>query len=68
MLSQDQRCANPYCGESLVVLYHLDHIVPVASGGTSEDSNLQLLCPTCNMRKGAKDYEEWLEEYVAAIR
>jgi 5-methylcytosine-specific restriction endonuclease McrA len=34
---------------------HIDHIRPIAMGGTSARSNIQLLCPTCNRRKGAKD-------------
>lgn len=39
--------------------YHVDHIVPIARGGTGEPGNLQILCPTCNMKKGAKDPIEW---------
>lgn len=30
-----------------------DHIIPVAMGGGSTSRNLQLLCETCNRRKGA---------------
>jgi tetratricopeptide (TPR) repeat protein len=30
-----------------------DHIIPVARGGASTERNLQLLCETCNRRKGA---------------
>ena len=32
----------------------LDHIVPVVNGGPSSDGNVQLVCPTCNKRKGVK--------------
>lgn len=35
--------------------YHLDHIEPLALGGPHCDSNMQLLCPSCNIRKSAKD-------------
>lgn len=40
------------CGETewLVV----DHIIPVINGGTSDQSNLQTLCPPCNGAKGTK--------------
>jgi 5-methylcytosine-specific restriction endonuclease McrA len=34
--------------------YHVDHIVPLALGGSNWASNLQILCPPCNMSKGAK--------------
>ena len=46
------RCA--YCRrpESLVgVTFHLDHIMPVSSGGPSERDNLALACGTCNDHK-----------------
>lgn len=35
-------------------LAEIDHIVPVALGGPTVPGNLQLLCKTCNRRKGAK--------------
>lgn len=35
-------------------LYTLDHIVPVALGGTNDPSNLQVLCNQCNAKKGTK--------------
>ncbi len=35
--------------------YHLDHIKPLSKGGLHEDSNIQLMCPTCNKSKGNSD-------------
>lgn len=32
----------------------VDHIVPLARGGTNEIENVQLLCQPCNRRKGAR--------------
>ena len=43
------RCEN--CGESTKYL-QIDHKVPVSRGGTNDPSNLQVLCPSCNAKKG----------------
>lgn len=42
------------CGQSLGDDYHLDHIMPLALGGSNTDENIQLLTATCNMQKNAK--------------
>ena len=34
---------------------HLDHVMPVARGGTNQQQNFQLLCPPCNLMKGSSD-------------
>jgi 5-methylcytosine-specific restriction enzyme A len=31
---------------------HIDHVVPLARGGTNAMDNIQLLCSRCNLRKG----------------
>lgn len=45
-------CAN--CRKSLKTSYHVDHVLPLALGGSHWITNIQLLCPPCNQRKGAK--------------
>lgn len=50
--SQKNKCY--CCSAKLSLGYHLDHIVPIALGGLNVDSNIQLLCPACNIKKGAK--------------
>lgn len=32
----------------------IDHVYPVSRGGTNELDNLQVLCGTCNLKKGNK--------------
>jgi hypothetical protein len=36
------------------VVMHIDHVIPLAEGGTNALSNLQLLCAKCNLAKGKK--------------
>lgn len=50
--AQRSRCI--YCRASLAKAYHVDHIMPLKLGGAHEPKNLQLLCPTCNVRKSAR--------------
>lgn len=39
--------------------YHVDHIMPLALGGSNWPTNLQCLCPACNLSKGAKHPDIW---------
>jgi len=66
MAAQYGLCAAPHCEESIEHAYHVDHVDPLVNGGTNWPDNLQLLCPTCNCSKGAKDYEIWCEEKINA--
>ena len=49
---QNFKCAE--CGASTKKKKHVDHIMPLALGGSNWPSNLQILCPFCNDSKGAK--------------
>ena len=31
--------------------FHIEHVIPVCLGGRTEDTNLVLACPGCNLRK-----------------
>lgn len=35
-------------------LFQIDHIFPMSKGGKTTEDNLQLLCRSCNMKKGDK--------------
>jgi 5-methylcytosine-specific restriction endonuclease McrA len=51
--AQKSRCA--YCRTKLGRKRHVDHIQPIARGGSNWPHNLQLLCVPCNMQKLAQD-------------
>lgn len=52
--AQGHKCG--YCRADLrKTKKHLDHIVPLALGGSNDRTNLQYLCAPCNLSKGAKD-------------
>ena len=54
MKLQQGKCA--CCRVSLKeVKHHIDHMTALSRGGSNDNSNLQLLCATCNLQKGAKD-------------
>lgn len=57
MERQKFKCAE--CSASVRNSYHVDHIMPLSKGGTNWPSNLQILCPACNMEKHATDPIEW---------
>lgn len=50
------RCS--YCGDCDGP-FEIDHIFPVALGGTDDPDNLTLACAPCNRSKGAKTLEQW---------
>lgn len=44
----------PYCQRTITGRGHIDHIVPIISGGTNERANLVYCCAACNRAKGAR--------------
>jgi len=60
LVAQRGKCAS--CHVNVIEKHHLDHIVPVSKGGTHDRSNFQLLCPTCNLEKLAKDPLAFMQE------
>ncbi|WP_427916420.1 HNH endonuclease [Stenotrophomonas maltophilia] len=55
--SQKDLCA--YCRTPLNGAGHVDHMTPVAKGGTNEIKNLVLACTQCNKEKHAKTGHEY---------
>lgn len=59
LIARGFRC--PLCGRALAAGFHIDHKTPIATAHTVEElvrlfalDNLDVLCPTCNLRKQAK--------------
>jgi hypothetical protein len=50
---QKGKCA--ICKTPVGLNFHVDHIMPIALGGTSWPSNLQVTCPKCNWSKKGAD-------------
>lgn len=61
-LGQLQRWRCAICRAGIRKQYHLDHITALANGGAHAPWNLQLLCPSCNVRKSAKDPIQYMQE------
>jgi len=64
LLRQNGGCA--ICKIDITVKRHRDHIVPLAAGGSNDITNIQLLCPPCNLGKRAKDMHTYLRERESA--
>lgn len=54
-----QRGACAYCGAYLKEDWQLDHVIPLARGGSNTIENVALACKECNNRKSWKTPEEW---------
>jgi hypothetical protein len=58
--SQKEKCA--ICKKSIKnAKYEVDHIMPLALGGSNWPTNLQILCPSCNRSKGAKHPIDYMQ-------
>jgi len=57
LFMQDNKCAYyRHCGTEITKRnQNVDHIIPIAAGGSNDRSNIQILCRPCNLAKSAKD-------------
>ena len=53
VLKRDKSTCQTCGAKAPEVPLHVDHIIPVAKGGLTEEGNLQILCCDCNLGKGA---------------
>lgn len=53
-----EACMNPNCDRDDSILT-IDHVVPVSKGGVNTMDNVQILCYTCNRRKGNRSEDDY---------
>lgn len=53
-----------YCGNLFEGDQTIDHVIPIALGGTNELDNLVPCCMTCNRSKGMKTVEEFRRHLI----
>lgn len=61
-------CAGPYCVEAPPLALdqaHIDHIVPLSSGGSNTQSNLRVLCRRCHVLRAGHEHQGMI---AAALR
>ena len=60
-LPRQQQC--PYCGGSLGISPHADHIYPVSKGGRSVERNMVFVCPSCNTKKAHRTLSAFIKTF-----
>ncbi len=60
LISKSTHCY--WCKTKLKNEYQIDHYFPISKGGKHTISNLVITCPTCNLKKNAKDPIEFAQE------
>ena len=53
LIDRSKKCY--WCEKKIGKLYHIDHVIPLASGGSHTIDNIVISCPSCNLRKSNKD-------------
>lgn len=58
-----------YCGQSYRLNHYrqftIDHVLPVAQGGTKDRSNLVGCCYLCNRAKGNRTPQQWAADILS---
>lgn len=62
LLENNNKCH--YCGIKVIKgeNLHIDHMIPLCKNGSHSINNLVPSCNVCNLKKGAKDYEEFFKK------
>lgn len=55
-----------YCGRPAMPIT-LDHVIPLACGGSNEERNLVTACSPCNQKKGNRTPQEWGRSLIPLV-
>jgi 5-methylcytosine-specific restriction endonuclease McrA len=58
--SQKGKCV--VCRTNISKDYHIDHVMPLSLGGSNGITNIQLLCPHCNLTKQARHPVDFMQQ------
>lgn len=58
-----QMCHTPIPDDKI----NFDHIIPWSKGGSSDESNIRLLCESCNKSRGSNYEEQYLVAHVQEV-
>jgi 5-methylcytosine-specific restriction endonuclease McrA len=61
-----ERCF--YCDCELRENRTIDHMEPIALGGSNDEDNIVVACRPCNEAKGMKSFVEWMDQLPAHHR
>jgi 5-methylcytosine-specific restriction endonuclease McrA len=65
-LYENQKGCCAYCGNILVKgkrKTHIDHVRPLVQGGSNSIENIAIACAKCNLSKGDRTPEEWVNRW-----
>ncbi len=71
----DSKVGTCYCCDTLIHYskktdgkgWHCSHVVAYSEGGSNEIDNLRCCCPTCNLRMGTQNLEEYKKNLKSKV-
>lgn len=61
---KSQRAKCWWCGISVKTGFHVDHLIPLARGGSNSPENIVISCPKCNTSRRDRLPHEWSDRLL----